>query len=167
MDRLGLGEKIAAASGLALFGVTFLDWFGLEDPATGKALSSFDTNAWGSLDWIPGVLMATAVIAIVMVVFRLRDMSSERIVTMSTAATLLGLLSLLLIGYRVLDPPDLVDVSGVTVETTRKIGLFLSLAPAAGVALGGFLTSREEAALASIEAESPHSSPPPSPSSGV
>jgi hypothetical protein len=60
---------------------------------------------------------------------------------------ILGALSMFLILYRVVDPPDLGTIGGflgsVTIEGTVKRPMFLALAAAVGIVLGSCLALRE------------------------
>jgi len=53
-------------------------------------------------------------------------------------------LAVLLILYRIIDPPGSESVAGVSVDVTLKLGIFLGLISAAGIAYGGYSAMREE-----------------------
>ena len=71
-NRLRTGEMIAGVSGVALFIIMFLPWFGFDlgsaarSARIGIAVSEVDThfNAWESFDFIDLVLFVTAVVAV-------------------------------------------------------------------------------------------------------
>lgn len=147
LDRLSLGEKIAAASAVLLFVFMFFDWFGAE--VTGITGFSGEVpgdgaNAWEALDIIPIFLMAAIVCALGVAVIRLTDADFEPPISANAVVAVLGGLAALLIAYRILDAPGGGDFGGVTVDTTLKLGIFLALIAAGGIAYGGYSAMREE-----------------------
>ena len=145
VDRLSTGEKIVGVSAILLFAFMFFDWFGVEVSGISGFSGDFGAgNAWDTLDFIPIVLIATVIAALALVVVRLSDADFEPVVPMSVIVAVLGGLSVLLILYRVIDPPGVSEVPGVEVDVTRKLGLFLSLIAAVGVAFGAYRTMEDE-----------------------
>jgi hypothetical protein len=147
-DRLSTGEKISAVSAVLLFIFMFFDWFGAK--VEGVTGFSGDVpgggSAWDALDIIPIFLMAAIVVAIGVAVIRLTDADIEPPISLNTIVAVLGGLAFLLILYRIIDPPSAggAEGFGVSVDITRKLGIFLGLAAAAGIAYGGFSAMREE-----------------------
>lgn len=148
--RLGRGELIAAVSGLALFILLFLPWFGVggdvgeafeqsREFAEGLGFATPDAdanfNAWESFDLIDLVLAVTAIVAVGAGVAGAAARAVALPVAASAITAGLGILSTLLVLYRVLDPAD---------DASRKFGLFLGLVAAAGIAVGGWLAMQEE-----------------------
>ena len=79
-----------------------------------------------------------------------------------------GQFSVLLILFRIVDPPTLASFGGVSVDATLSIGIFLGLIAAGGIAYGGYSTMREEGITFGDTADrlsSGGSTPPPPPSS--
>ncbi len=146
LDRLSLGEKIAAGSAVLLFIFMFFDWFGAEvSSVTGfSGEVPGGGNAWESLDIIPIFLMAAIVVALGVAVIRLTDADFEPPISANAVVAALGGLAVLLIAYRILDAPGGGDFGGVTVDTTLKLGIFLALLAAGGIAYGGYSAMREE-----------------------
>jgi hypothetical protein len=147
LDRLSLGEKIAAVSAILLFIFMFFEWFGVEVSGAGGfsgSVSGAGGNAWDALDYIPIVLVVTIVAALGLAAIRLTDSIYEPPVPMSTVVTVLGALSVLLILFRIVDPPSFASFGGVSVDATLSIGIFLGLISAGGIAYGGYTTMREE-----------------------
>jgi hypothetical protein len=147
LDRLSIGEKIAAVSAIALFIFMFFDWFGVEVNGAGGFSGSVPGaggSAWAALEFIPIVLVITIIAALVMAGLRLADSTAEPPVPMSTVVTVLGVLSVLLILFRIVDPPTFASFGGVSVDATLSIGIFLGLIAAGGIAYGGYSTMREE-----------------------
>jgi hypothetical protein len=146
-DKLSTGEKVAGVSAVLLFVFMFFDWFGVKvSGVTGFSGELGGGNAWDTLDFIPLVLIVTVIAALVMVGVRLADSDFEPVVPMSMIVTVLGALSVLLVLYRVIDPPNVTEVPGVDIDVTRKLGLFLGLLASIGVAYGGYRTMEEEGA---------------------
>jgi hypothetical protein len=147
LDRLSLGEKIAAASAILLFIFMFFEWFGVEVSGAGGfsgSISGAGGNAWDALDYIPIVLVITIVAALGLAAIRLTDSTYEPPVPMSTVVAVLGVLSVLLILFRIVDPPTFASFGGVSVDATLSIGIFLGLISAGGIAYGGYTAMREE-----------------------
>jgi hypothetical protein len=147
LDKLGPGEKIAGGSAILLFIFMFFDWFGVEVsgvPGFSGTTPGVGGSAWDALDFIPIVLVITIVAALVMAGLRLADSPYEPSVPMSTAVTALGVISVLLILFRIVDPPSFGSFGGVSVDATLDIGIFLGLIAAGGIAYGGYSTMKEE-----------------------
>jgi len=147
LDRLNLGEKIASVSAILLFIFMFFDWFGVEvNGVTGfsGSIPGAGGSAWDALDFIPIVLVVTIIAALVMAGLRLADSTAEPPVPMSIVVTVLGAISVLLILFRIIDPPSFGSFGGVSVDATLDVGIFLGLISAAGIAYGGYSSMREE-----------------------
>jgi hypothetical protein len=136
VNRLSQGEKIAAGSGVALFIVMFFSWFGISGDV-GTALGSVGVdanfNAWQSFDFIDLFLLLTILVAVGAAVAKASDSRVD--FPLSTAVTVLGGVSTLLVLYRILDPPGSLD---------RKFGVFLGLILAAALTYGAWLAMQEE-----------------------
>ena len=140
---LKAGETLFVVSALALFVVMFFTWYGSEvSGQAGKIELGLGTgvggSAWQTLDVISFVLMLTVAVAAGAGLLRVLDSSWEPAVPLSAAVAVLGGLCFLLILFRILDPPDFGTLGGVTVNATPKLGVFLGLAAAAGIAYGGY-----------------------------
>jgi hypothetical protein len=155
MDRLNQGERVAAISGIALILFMFaFKWFGLKFGGTstlpgagGFAVPTIEgsRNAWGSYGFIDLVLFVTALAAVGLAVVAAGQTDLNLPVAASAVVTGLGILSVLLIVYSIISPPDFgADISGTGIEHTRKIGVFLGLIAAIGIAVGGWLAMQEE-----------------------
>jgi hypothetical protein len=145
VDRLSTGEKISAVSAILLFVFMFFDWFGAKVEAEGfTGTSSGGGSAWDALDVIPIFLMAAIVVALAVAVIRLTDADVEPPFSLNTLVAVLGGLAFVLILYRIISPPDIGDIPGVSIDTTRKLGIFLGLIAAGGIAYGGYSAMREE-----------------------
>jgi len=142
LDRLSTGEKIAAASGVLLFVFTFLDWFKVDLPP--GVFSDGGANAWDALSLIPIVLLLAIVAAVAVAVVRLTDALFEPPISMNAVVAVLGGLSVLLILYRIVNPPGEDGVAATGVDVGPALGIFLGLIAAAGIAYGGYRAMQEE-----------------------
>ena len=175
-DRLRPGEAIAGISAVVLFIVMFLPWFGIdaevpagaEDVAEAIGVTIPDTsfNAWESFDFIDLVLLVTVVVAVGMAIATMAAQTVALPVAASALTAGLGILSTLLVLYRVVDPPE---------GLGRELWVFIGLIAAAGIAYGGWYAMQEEGASFGAEADRrgdragagdpPPPPPPPPPSS--
>jgi hypothetical protein len=148
LDRLSTGEKIAGVSAILLFIFMFFDWFGVEVSGVAGFSGSVGEggNAWDALDLIPIVLIIAIITTLAMTALRLTDSTFEPAIPMSIVVTVLGAISALLVLYRIIDPPSIGEFPGIEVDVTRKLGIFLSLLAAGGIAYGGYRTMQEEGA---------------------
>lgn len=168
LDRLSIGEKIAAVSGVLLFVFMFFDWYGVEVSGVGGftgSISGAGGSAWDALDVIPIFLMLAIVVALGVAIVRLTDADLEPPVSMNAVVAALGGLAVLLILYRIVDKPGGGDFGGVAVGLTLKPGIFLALIAAAGIAYGGWSAMREEGLTFDDQADrlSDREPPPPPP----
>jgi hypothetical protein len=145
ITRLRQGEKIAGVSAILLFIFMFFDWFGVKVSGVGgSATLAGGGSAWDSLDVIPIILVIAIIAVLAMVVVRANNMEVDLPVSLSVIATALAALGTLLILFRIIDPPGGGSVLGVTVDTTRQIGLFLGFIAAAAMTYGSWRTMEEE-----------------------
>lgn len=169
--RLRTGELIAAAAGVLLFIVMFLPWFGFDvggaasDVAEdfGVALPDVDQsvnfNAWESFDFIDLVLLLTVIVAVGLGVMAAMAQTVNLPVAASALTAGLGILSTVLVLYRVIDPVG---------EAGRKFWLWVGLVLCAAIAYGGWRSMQEEGTTFGGEADrlggdEPPAPPPPPP----
>ncbi len=140
-SRLGRGETIAAASAIALlFIMLVFDWFGVGGGSidTGVGTITYHGaggNAFQVFGFIDVILFITVVVAVVAAALSANATSVNTPVALSAITTGLGGLSVILIIYRIIDTPYGLD---------RKIGVWLGLIAAAGIAYGGWTAMQEE-----------------------
>lgn len=144
MDRLSTGEKIAGGSAVLLFIFMFFDWFKVDiDSGDGLFSLSVGGSAWEAFSYTDLFLMLTIVVAVAVAIIRLSDALVEPPVSLNAVAAVLGGVSVLLIVYRIIDPPG--DTGGVPgVDISPAIGAFLGLIAAAGIAYGAYRAMQEE-----------------------
>jgi hypothetical protein len=141
VDRLSTGEKIAGVSAILLFIFMFFDWFSVD---VGHGFFSASTgNAWDWLNVIPIILLIAIVAAIGVAVVRLTESAFEPTISMNAVVAILGIISVLLVLYRIISPPD---AGFAEVDVSPAFGIFLGLVAAAGIAYGGYRAMQEEGA---------------------
>lgn len=142
-DRLSTGEKIAGASAVLLFIFMFFDWFKVDiDGGEGLFSVSVGGSAWDALDVIPIILMLAVIAAVAVAIIRLTDAIFEPPISLNAIVAILGGISVLLILYRIIDPPGAGDVPGV--DVSPALGIFLGLIAGAGITYGGYRAMQEE-----------------------
>jgi hypothetical protein len=124
---LSLGELVGAVSGLGLLVSSFLPWY---------SAGGDNATAWQSFGAIDLVMTAAAIAGLSVAIVVLIGLSVSYPVAGSAVTTLFGGLALILIAYRLINPPGGADVG-------REIGAWLGLVAAAGVTLGGYLGMQE------------------------
>lgn len=140
--RIRFGEMIAAVSGVLLFLFMFLDWYGVKVGGPfGSGISAGGGNAWSAFGLIKIILLIVAIAAVVPAVLSATQRTVALPVAASAIVTVLGLLAVLLILFRMVSKPG-PDVSGI--DITLKLGIFLGLLSALGIAFGGYQSMRSE-----------------------
>lgn len=149
LSRLGGGERIASISAILLFTFMFFHWFGVKAVNTSPLL--FDVravgpgkSAWDALDYIPTVLLITILATLAVAALRLTNSLRKDSVPVNEVVALLGLVSTLLILFRIIDPPTFHVEPTITFEGAVQFPIFLALLAAAGIAYGGIRAMREE-----------------------
>jgi hypothetical protein len=176
--RLTQGEKIAGVSGIALFLIMLIfKWFGVKVTGGGLTLEGETRNAFGAYGFFDIVLFVTVAAAIGLALISASQTEVGLPVAASAVVAGLGILSVVLIIISIISPPewsvagvDIGDVPGA--DVTRKIGVWLGLIAAIGVAYGGWRAMQEEGTSIGEQAdrfrgpdEGPGATPPPPPSS--
>jgi hypothetical protein len=149
VNRLRTGERIASISALLLFAFMFFHWFGVKAVNTSNLLFAIQSiepgrNAWEALDYIPTVLLITILATLAVMVLRLTNSLRKDSLPVNAVVAILGLASMLLIFYRIIDPPIFNVEPTITFEGAVQLPIFLALVAAAGIAYGGFRAMREE-----------------------
>jgi hypothetical protein len=183
-DRLRTGELIAGVAGVALFIIMFLPWFGFdvggaaEDIAESFGVSAPDIstsvnfNAWESFDFIDLVLLVTLIVAVGLATATAAARTVALPVAASALTAGLGILSTILVLYRIIDTPG---------DADRKYGVFLGLIAAGAIAYGGWRSMQEEGTTFGDQADRlgdrvgggddapppPPAAPPPPPAGGT
>lgn len=150
--RLHTGELVVGVAALALFVVMFLDWFDLTGWEVKTPLSNesftFDAGvgftAWQAFSVIDLILLLTILAGAALVGLTLTQRTAALPVTAAVIVTTLGLLSTLLVLFRVLiDQPGLgAGVPDAAIDNT--VWAWVGLLCCAAIVYGGYLTMRDE-----------------------
>ncbi len=149
LGRLSNGERIAGVAAILLLIFMFFHWFGAKAVNTSPLLFAIQSvlpgkNAWQALEVIPVVLLITILATLTVAVLRLTNSLRKDSAPVNAVVAILGLASVLLILYRIIDPPVFDVEPTITIEGAVQFPIFLALAAAAGITVGGFLALREE-----------------------
>jgi hypothetical protein len=138
-SRLTTGDMIAGVGGAVLLIALFLPWYGVSVDVAGFSASESGTG-WEALSFVDILLFLISLAAIAIVAARATGQLPAEV---PAALVLLGLgaLAVLLVIFRIIDIP--VDDVPDQVDISRKIGIFIALIGAAGVAYGGWRTNTE------------------------
>lgn len=146
LGRLSNGEKIAGVSASLLFVFMFFDWFGNKNSGA-LQLFSAGRSAWEALDYIPIILVIAIIAALSAAALRLTRTADESFHADAVVA-ILGIASVLLILFRIVNPPNFGSYREVwgtfTIEGTVQFPAFLALLAAIGIAVGGCQGMREK-----------------------
>jgi hypothetical protein len=150
LNRLRFGEIVAAAGGILLFVVMYFRWYNFGIPGgtiTGPEgrfqvdippTSLGGVNAWQAFSWIDIFLFITVLAAVGLALLTALQRSPALPVAASVLTTILGLIAVGLILYRIIDQP------GPNEGASTEFGAYLGLISAAIVAIGGWAAMREE-----------------------
>lgn len=146
--KLRSGEVIAGISAILLFTFMFFHWFGVKLVNTSNLLFAIQStepgkNAWEALDVIPIFLLLAIIAPLAVAALHLANIQPKAFEPASMLVALLGVGSVLLILYRIIDPPVFFVETTITSEGAVQFPIFLALCSAVGVAFGGFLASQE------------------------
>jgi hypothetical protein len=160
VSRLSRGEQIAGASGIALLLIMFIfDWF-----SYGTGPISVGGNAWDTMELIRFILLLAAFSGIAVAVMSASESTYQPPVAASSVAAGLGILSVVLVLFRIISPPDFgASGFGVDLDVGRSIGVFLGLIASAGVAYGGWAAMQEEGTSFGAQADTSQGDDPPPP----
>jgi hypothetical protein len=151
--RLRRGELVAGASALLLLVAMFVDWYGIKltVPNVGSAeLPTPGANAWEAFTVIDIYLLLTLVVALALVIAQAALRAPAVPVSLSVITTVLGAVAVVLVLWRILDPPGVSGLPAIIaphVSRTLKAGAFLGLAATIGIAVGGYRSLRQEGIL--------------------
>jgi hypothetical protein len=153
VNRLRLGEMVAAAGAAVLFLVMFLDWYGVEG-------TSVAANAWQVFSWVDLYLFLTVVVALSLAILTMGQRTVALPLSASVLVTAMGAVATLLILYRIVNQPGPNELISV------QIGAYLGLLAAVAITVGGYLSMREEdtsfgSAATRMQGQTPTRPPPP------
>jgi hypothetical protein len=143
--RIRVGALVSATSALALLAIMFATkWYGVAgvpDPSAVRPAVSTAENAWHGLTVTRWVLLATIVASVGAVVLHASQREHGNKTDTSLIVAALGALSAILLIYRVL-----IVLPAPTRVVDQKLGAFLGLLCALGIAWGGYEAIREQRA---------------------
>ena len=123
----------------------FTGWWSPPDPAGGIALgelpASGEANAWQGAAFNDLIWLATGVAAIALGAATATQPRPNLPVVLSAVVVALGLLSLVLVIVRLIDPPEALGV-----PRGRELGAWLGLVAILGIVYGGWTAMRDEGA---------------------
>jgi hypothetical protein len=139
------GELLSAVCAFALLLTMFLvEWYGV-DRIPSRASETSGTigaeNAWHSLSLVRWVMLLTILVALGAVAPHARRRSDRAKGTTRLAVTVLGVVTSVLLVYRVL---IVLPSAGEIVD--QKLGALIGLVAAIGIALGGYESIRQDRA---------------------
>ena len=141
LSRLRPGELIAAAGGVALLVVMFLDWYaaGGTTQVAGRDIDvSVGFTAWQAFGFIDILLALAALTAIGLAVVTATHSSPALPVAASVITATVGALATLLVLYRILNQP------GPNEFIEVKLPAFLGFLCVLAIAAGGWHSLRDE-----------------------
>jgi hypothetical protein len=140
VNRLSRGEQIAGIAGILLLLIMFIfDWYGVEGA---EGLGGI--NAWETFSFIDILIFLAAVAGIGLAVVAATSATVNAPVALSAVTAGLGILAAVLILFRIIVTPDYDVPLGGEIELGTKIGVWLGLIAAVGVAYGGWAAMQEE-----------------------
>ena len=148
LDRLSNGERIACVSAILLLVFMFFHWFGVKATNTSNLLFAVRAggpgkSAWDALEYIPIILLITIIVTLAVAALRLTNAVRKSTVSVNAMVAVLGLISVALICFRLLNPPIFDTETTITFEGTIQLPIFLALFAAAGITVGGCMALRE------------------------
>jgi len=141
--RVHRGELISVCSALLLLIIMFaLEWYGVDEmpgPDTARSGLSHAENAWHALTVVRWVMLAAIAVSLGSVVVHATQRSHGVKTDTGLLVWLLGSATAALLVYRVL-----IDLPSPNSVVDQKLGAYLGLLSAVGIAYGGFESMREE-----------------------
>jgi hypothetical protein len=142
-SRLRRGEIIVGAGSVVLLASMFvLTWYGLTPqirPTAATLGSSTSVTGWDALTNVRWLMLLTIACGLALVCFQAARRAPAIPVTLSVLVTVLGVLTVLALIYRVL-----INEPGSDAAIEQKAGAFVGLASAIAIVIGGYLSLRDE-----------------------
>ena len=141
--RLRPGEWIAGAGAIVLLASMFLlQWYEVTS-GSGRSGSKFSVstsvNGWQALTAIRWLLLVTIVASFGLVYLQASRRSPAIPVTMSLVVSVLGILTVLVLIFRVL-----IDLPALVGTVSASAGAYVGLVGAIAIACGGYASMRQE-----------------------
>ena len=143
LNKLTMGDRVIAISGIVLFVFSFFDWLGVK--ATAGAFSAEATgNAWDfTLLWLAVLIGVAMVVLVALKAFdvKLPDLGGT---SWGLILLIMGVTAFVFVLIKLIAGPNIPDVLGGSVDKTRKFGIFIGLLATAGLGVGGYLRFQED-----------------------
>ena len=133
---------MGAGSVVLLASMFVLTWYGLTPQLQSAATtlgSSTSINGWDALTNARWLMLLTVACGLALVYLQAARRAPAIPVTLSVIVTVLGVLTMLVLVYRVL-----INEPGSDAVVDQKAGAFVGLASAIAIAVGGYLSMRDE-----------------------
>jgi uncharacterized membrane protein len=157
MSRLRPADVLASAAGVALLVVEFLPWYQVRGvPAVAGTTANVPfrrLSAWEAFSVIDILLALCALVAIGLVIVTATARGPAKPVAFTVLTTLAGLLAALLALFRTVAPPH--------GYLERCYGVWLGLAAALLVLVGGFLAMKDDRTPGAVPPDVPRRPTPP------
>jgi uncharacterized membrane protein len=162
MGQLRPFDLVAGLGGVMLLVSLFLHWYGIDVPEGHPALTSTaDMTAWQAFAVIDVLLAAAALLAIAVPVITAVSRGPAKPVAIAVVATTVCPLALLLVIFRLLDHVGPLEVLGLEVSFSLRLGAWLGLAGALIAAVGSFGALKDESTPGAEPPEVPRRPAPP------
>jgi hypothetical protein len=146
LNKLTMGDKVIAGSGIALFVFSFFNWLGIE-VNSGPFSASESKSGWGFTLTLIAILIGIAMVVIVALKAFGVDLPQLGSVTWGQVLLAMGAVSFVFVLIKVIVGPNLANAADIAgVDKTRGIGIFLGLLATAGLVAGGYLRMQEDKA---------------------
>lgn len=171
MGRLRPFDLVAGLGGVVLLVSLFLVWYGIDVPARSdefapqSELTLEITEITGGTGWraftvIDIVLAAAALLAIGVLVITAVSQGPAKPVAIAVIATTVCLLAVLLVIFRLLDPPG-AEVAGLELPIGLRSGAWVGLAGALIAFVGSFGALKDESTPGAVAPDVPRRPAPP------
>jgi hypothetical protein len=159
LNRLTMGDRVIAISGIVLFIASFFNWLGAKvDQGPFEVCDA--KSGWGFTLTLIAILIGIAMVVLVALKafdVKLPEMSGQ--LTWGTILLIMGVVAFVFVLIKLIAGPNLGDADDIPgVEKTREIGIFIGLIATAGLAVGGYLRFQEDKGASTA---TPPTAPPP------
>jgi hypothetical protein len=144
LNKLTMGDRVIAISGIVLFIFSFFDWLGYEAKGTLSGLDLGAGNAWDfTLLWLAVLLGIAMVVLVALKAFdvKLPDLGGT---SWGLVLLIMGATAFAFVLIKLIVGPNVPDLAEDAVDGTRKFGIFVGLLATAGLAVGGYLRFQED-----------------------
>jgi len=141
-DRVRFGDWVMAGGAVAVLLVMLVDWYSIPELSlAGQSVGSIGFNAWESFAVNDVILALAAVMALSAFVLTAAQPTAAIPLAMASLATLVSVLSFVLVVIRLIWTPDVTD--GVF-DTQREAGAWLGLVAVSVLTAGCLASIRDE-----------------------